>query len=365
MRKKKGRNPNGLGSLEELPSGKVRLITRKNSRKVTGPAVEKVGTYLENLKAATQAYEDLHKPKPEAKPTLAKFLQERLDGDLERELAPRTHDLYQRVFDNHILGNPFGKKRLDALTVDDVEAWKNYLLSKMSATSAQRYMQFVASQMKIARRLKGVANPFDDYKLPSRTKVTKDVLSKSRLAALYKLPWNEKMQIAVRLMGHGLRKSEACGLMYEDFDGEGITVQRQAIEVAGELRVLPLKTQNSYRWVPVDAELKRLLKRKKTGWVLEGAKGKPLRGRTLHGWWKDTVKGTEFQGTTPHDLRSTFGMLLLEAQVDVRTASEMLGHSPEVLARIYARSRKEVKLDALQKLANLPTKRPTKAKKTA
>lgn len=360
MRKRRGRNPDGMGSLETLPSKKVRYVLREKNLKRTGPAVEPGATYKESLGKARAAF-DLKFNPPQAeskKPTLAKFLQGRLDGDLKDELAPRTHDLYQRIFDNHIVKNPIGKVPLDQVTDSHVDDWKAYLKACMSDTSVQRYLQFLATQLRWAKRKKIIKeNPFDAVDMPSREDVNKRVLNKSELAAFVKLPWHPKAKIAVHLMRHGLRKSEACGVRYEDFDGEGITVQRQAIEVAGELQVLPLKTANSYRWVPCDDDLKKILRKKKEGWVLEGAKGKPLRGRTLHKWWAETVKGTPYADVTPHDLRSSFGMLLLEAGADVRTAAEILGHSPAVLARIYARSRKEVKVDALAKIAALPTKR--------
>lgn len=361
-RKKKGRNPDGMGTLDYLPSGKVRLIRWENKKKRTGTAVESKGNKVADRKAALEAFNEKFAPKVETPKvlTVSKFLKTRIDA-LEDDLAPRTHDLYQRVYDNYILGQPIAKLPLAAVTAEHIDEWKEHLKTKLSDTSTQRYMQFVAAQFRYAKRRKMIAeNPFDSVDLPSREKVTKTVLSKGKLNAFLKLPWNPRMRIAVKLMSHGLRKSEACGLKHEDFDGEGITVQRQAIEVAGELQILPLKTAGSYRWVPVDDELKKILAAKPEGWVLEGAKGKPLRGRTLHKWWHDTVKGTEFADVTPHDLRSTFAMLLLEANADVRTAAEILGHSPAVLARIYARSRKEVKMAALAKINALPTKQPTK-----
>ena len=49
-------------------------------------------------------------------------------------------------------------------------------------------------------------------------------------------------------------------------------------------------------------------------------------------------------------LSSTFGMLMLEKGVDVRTAAEIMGHSPAMLSRIYARSRKELKQEALARV---------------
>lgn len=358
MRKRAGRNQNGLGTVEYPTPQTCRFRIKVDGERKTGPTIQATGDKKLDRKQAKAAYE---KPKRQAappSPLLSSFLRSQLDG-----LAPKTKDLYERFIKNHIEGNPVEKRDPDpiekdyrTITTDDIDAWKIRLFTKLSKTSTQRYMQFVAARF---RKVKD--NPFDGYELPTRDKVDKTVLSKAELARFYKLPWNSRMKIAVRLMAHGLRKSEACGLKFEDFDGEGVLIQRQAIEIAGKLEITDLKTANSHRWVPVDAELKKMLK-KGTGWVLEGAKGKPLRGRTLHQWWTDTIEGTEFEGMTPHDLRSTFSMLLLEAGADVRTSAEILGHDAAVLSKIYARSRKEVKVAALEKIAALPTQRSRKQK---
>lgn len=158
-----------------------------------------------------------------------------------------------------------------------------------------------------------------------------------------------RMRAAVLLCLHGLRRSEARGLRYEDFDGDGITIRRQALGVNGEQIIRESTKTGGSRWVPVNAALKAILREGK-GYVLESSIGKPYRPRNMARDWDKLVEKTEFKDLTLHDLRSTFGTLLLEKGVDVRTASEMMGHSPAMLAAIYARSRKDVKTAALERV---------------
>lgn len=356
--RRKGRNQNGLGTVEYLSPTKCRFRIKQGEMRRTGPVVDATGDRVKDRREAIKAFNAANRPEEPPSLRMQDFLRSQV---AKANLAPKTRDLYDRIIENYIVNDPIDKDLKD-LTPHDIEAWQGRLFKRLSRTSTQRYMQFVAAQVKKAKQLRLIpSNPFDDVTLPKRDQVKKRVLSKAELARFYKLKWSPTMKTAIRLMAHGLRKSEACGVMYEDFDGEGLTISRQVIEVAGKLEVLDLKTANSYRWVPVDAELKKLLKKGK-GYVLKGSTGKALRGRSLHKWWTDTLKGTEFEGMTPHDLRSTFGMLLLEATVDVRTASEIMGHSPAVLAKIYARSRKEVKLDALRKVNELSQKLTQKRK---
>lgn len=83
---------------------------------------------------------------------------------------------------------------------------------------------------------------------------------------------------------------------------------------------------------------------------MASASGNPYRPKNMVRDWDKLVEGTEFENLTLHDLRSTFGTLLLEKGVDVRTASEMMGHSPAMLSAIYARSRKDLKKEALARV---------------
>ena len=62
------------------------------------------------------------------------------------------------------------------------------------------------------------------------------------------------------------------------------------------------------------------------------------------------TKKTKFAGLKPYDLRHTCAMRLLEEGIDVRTVAELLGNSPEIVLRRYAKSRPELKINAIAKL---------------
>lgn len=120
-------------------------------------------------------------------------------------------------------------------------------------------------------------------------------------------------------------------------------------EVNGKQIIREATKTGKTRWVPVNADLRKAMGEGK-GYVLASRNGSPMRPRNLARDWEKLTKGTEFEPLTLHDLRSTFGTLLLEHGVDVRTASEMMGHSPAMLAAIYARSRKDLKQNALTRV---------------
>jgi integrase len=58
------------------------------------------------------------------------------------------------------------------------------------------------------------------------------------------------------------------------------------------------------------------------------------------------LRGTPLEGLKPYDLRHTAAMRLLQ-RTDLRTAAEIMRHSPQMLLEKYARSRRELKLQAI------------------
>jgi len=268
---------------------------------------------------------------------------------LKTQLSPSTHALYETVYENFIRTDALGSFELARIQPQDVQTWVDQFQGK-SARTVARYLQCVKAILEHAVRTRKVDhNPATPIRPPKIEEHAKELLDRSQVDKLLALPMSARMRTGLLLCLHGLRRAEACGLKYEDFDGDGITVRRQALEVNGELIIREATKTGERRWIPVDAELRRLLESGQ-GWVLGTSTGTPLRPRNLAREWSTLSKGTAYEGMTLHDLRSTFGMLMLEKGVDVRTAAELMGHSPAMLARIYARSRKDLKRDALARV---------------
>ncbi|HZH98914.1 MAG TPA: tyrosine-type recombinase/integrase [Fimbriimonadaceae bacterium] len=163
---------------------------------------------------------------------------------------------------------------------------------------------------------------------------------------------NRRRRIIVLLGLHGFGPAEMCGLKHEDFDGVGITVQRQRqrLGTLGVQERTRLKTAERKSWVPIDHELAAFMKEKKKGYVLSLSAGKPMEPANLRRTFAGMVKGTKFDGMTPYDLRHTFAQRLLDEGVDVKTAAELMRHSVEVFLAKYVRSDPSRKIAAIQKL---------------
>ncbi|EFQ08168.1 site-specific recombinase, phage integrase family [Faecalibacterium cf. prausnitzii KLE1255] len=137
----------------------------------------------------------------------------------------------------------------------------------------------------------------------------------------------------------GLRIGEICGLKWGDFDlSEGVvTIQRTVTRIScgnGHTKVVVQspKTQNSHREIPLPKSLLRVLKKLSKDfssgtWFLSGNEEKPVEPRcyrkSIHGY----LKKASVHQAHPHALRHTFATTCLQAHCDIKTLSELLGHS--------------------------------------
>lgn len=133
----------------------------------------------------------------------------------------------------------------------------------------------------------------------------------------------------------GARLGEVCALMWCDIDFDrGIisierTVQRISYGEETKLVIQTAKTKNSIRQVPFQGSLKRILFKLKTEGDVYVATGtsKVLEPRLLQLHLKKTLISLELPNVKYHTLRHTFASRCVQCNVDVKSLSEVLGHS--------------------------------------
>jgi len=146
----------------------------------------------------------------------------------------------------------------------------------------------------------------------------------------------------------GLRRGEACGLMWEDLDlDEGVAyVSRQLQRGAdGKLRACLLKTECSRRAVALDRETVIALRAHRSrqgrefskmgvtdqGWVFTHEDGAPISPSYLTHTFSNLIGETRLPPVRLHDLRHGAATLMLLAGADLKTIADQLGHSSVVL----------------------------------
>jgi integrase len=146
----------------------------------------------------------------------------------------------------------------------------------------------------------------------------------------------------------GLRRGEACGLVWDDLDlDEGIAyISRQLQQGAnGQLKACPLKTESSCRAVALDPETILVLRAHRSrqerhfnqagtrseGWVFTHEDGEPLSPSYLTRKFNDLVEEAGLPPVQLHDLRHGAATLMLLAGEELKTIADQLGHSSVVL----------------------------------
>ncbi|WP_370382256.1 tyrosine-type recombinase/integrase [Catenulispora sp. GAS73] len=149
----------------------------------------------------------------------------------------------------------------------------------------------------------------------------------------------------------GLRRGEACGLRWIDFnlDTKVMTVAQQIVQNGWETAITKPKTEAGEREVALDAFSVGIVKTHQraakkarlahgpgwadTGLAFTNPDGTPLHPAYVTDQFHRLVNEADLPPIRLHDLRHGAASLALAAGVDVKVVSEMLGHSTTVITR--------------------------------
>jgi integrase len=161
----------------------------------------------------------------------------------------------------------------------------------------------------------------------------------------------------------GLRIGEIAGLRREDIDFERntITVRRTIQRIKSEnpgqkteIIALSPKSQSSNRIIPLPDFIAELLKSThSSGYIISGT-DKPIEPRTLQYRFKRLLTLSGIRSVNFHTTRHTFAARALERGFDVKTLSEIMGHSSAaVTLNKYAHISDECKRRHMESLADV------------
>lgn len=171
--------------------------------------------------------------------------------------------------------------------------------------------------------------------------------------------------------GTGVRRGEAVGLLWDaiDLEAGAVAIRRSLTKVDGQVRINKPKTKKGERVVALDpgtVEMLRDLRRGQAetamrlgrdGWNPEGYVFVTVDGRHL---LPDSITQAVKRMTTAlglpdlhlHSLRHTWGSDALDAGIDVKVVSDMLGHSTTALTQnVYQHVSPALKADAAARIA--------------
>jgi integrase len=166
-------------------------------------------------------------------------------------------------------------------------------------------------------------------------------------------------------LNSGLRLGELCALRWSDIDLHAgfLRVEREVQRLyekgCTKLIVQPPKSESSLRRIPLPADILSLLaahKPKTAGSVcLLTGTAAPLEPRTMQNRYRALLKRAGVPYRNFHALRHTYATRCIEQNVDVKSVSEMLGHSDvRITLQTYVHVSLRHKQQAVQSICFLP-----------
>jgi len=183
----------------------------------------------------------------------------------------------------------------------------------------------------------------DVAKLPGRRHEERPVLSlKQMLELLGKIRGTEMALPILIAISAGTRRGEAIGMKWGDVDviGRRLMVRRSLCRKKGQGLVEKWPKGRKPRMVPMPDFAATVFdaakEGKPDGWYVCGGE-QPMSPERVSKGWKALLVELELPPMRFHDLRHSYASALLEAGIDMKQLSEMLGHQQmSTTSEIYA-----------------------------
>ena len=165
----------------------------------------------------------------------------------------------------------------------------------------------------------------------------------------------------------GLRLGEVLALKWQNIDIKNklIYVDKSVGSISQNHKTLTIesstKTQSSIREIPISKNLLDLMKVLRqhcsTDYVIVSHNGKQIKPRAYQKSFDNLLKKLHIKHYGFHSLRHTFATRLLENGVDIKTISELLGHSsPTITLNRYVHTNLQNKRKAMEILTKKSAK---------
>lgn len=272
---------------------------------------------------------------------------------------------YMMKFYKHIMPS-LGDVPCYEMSIDKVI---NFIDEKLKTGLSNQYVSDILILLKsifgYAEKFYNMYNIIEGIRLPKKQNFVTKIPGPQEICIFEKLADenNGRISLAIKIALHtGLRIGEICALKIEDIDLKkrvikvNKTIQRiQHFESEKcsktQLTILPPKSYASNRKIPIDDELLDFFKKikfNKNCFVLSN-KTKPIETRTIQRDFSKLLKSKKLPRIHFHALRHAFATNCILLGVDIKTLSEILGHSSvKFTLDYYVHSSFDLKMTSLK-----------------
>lgn len=263
--------------------------------------------------------------------TLATFLREQWFPHREHQVRPTVMKRQRDLARVHLA--PLANRPLSSITARVLDDLYAGLLERGLARASVRQVHAVVSKaLGDAERWQLVTrNVARDARPPTVQPTELEVWSveqtRAFLTSVEDSPWRHAWWL---VLGCGLRRGEVLGLRWEDVDLEKgtVAIRRARTQVGRDVVEGPPKTRQSRRTIVLPASVIEVLAsvERRGPWVVCEADGSPTRPERLSKRWSDSVAAARLPHLHLHAGRHCFASLALNAGVNVKALSAVLGH---------------------------------------
>ena len=260
---------------------------------------------------------------------------------------------YKRIIENY-LNVYLGEMNVYYFTIQDILECIEKMKIHLSCKTLQDNIVALKGIIKYGNMLGYCQIPIEGIPNIKYSKREVQILKDYELELIEKYIFHnldEKKTGLIICLYTGMRLGEICALKWEDIDlqNQKISVNKtiQRINDNGKSYTIigAPKTKYSYRVIPINPILLQFLNqsKKESGYILTGNE-KYLDPRSYQYYFKKILKELNIQDYKFHVLRHTFATKCVQCQIDVKSLSEILGHSSVTITlNTYVHSSFEMK----------------------
>lgn len=309
-----------------------------------------------------------------------------LENVKQPSLKPASYDRLERTYNDQIKNSVVGRCQLGNISSKDIQKLINEKSQVLSYSSLKKVYELLNGCFKYAVACRDMDyNPVMAVHMPKRENLqkqtktiqifTQDELRRIEDTALITYKSGEvrykHAYFFILLANTGMRAGEALALTWDhvDFDKKIIHIVQNASQVIDredgaekkyKTIITSVKTQNGNRSIPCnDKAIEALLWLRKyqkehgisSEYVACNDKGAILNQQTLPHILEKILKAANVSYKNVHSFRHTFATNLIEAGVDVKIVSQLLGHSSvKITYDTYVHPKIDIAVEAVKLL---------------
>ena len=280
-------------------------------------------------------------------------------NSVSNQVKPSTYLKYESMVRNHLTAG-IGQMPARAVTggmIDQLADEKLHGHPPLSPKSINDLLVILGMAFSYAREEYGIPKPTIRRvkEHPRQMRVLSQQEQQVLEAYLLRDMDHYKLGVLLALYS-GLRIGELCALQWEDIQDGNVFVSKSLHRIrkgdVTQVEISTTKTASSNRTIPLPSFLIAILEEKRTcGPVLRSYKGKAVEPRLMQYQFARHISDCQLEKTNFHALRHTFATRCIEAGFDIKTLSEILGHTDvKTTLNRYVHSSHEQKKRNMEKL---------------